>query len=99
MVAPHEKSEQADSEDRKHHRAIAKHGFTREGRENVRRRAHARKNRDVNLRVTEEPEEVLPKNRRAAGVQREVWVSAGKKSADVKTAGNEEACSSDPIEQ
>ncbi len=68
VMAPDEESQQTDREDRKHHRAIAEDGLASKGRKNVRGRAHAGQDRDVNFRMTKEPEQMLPENRRAAGV-------------------------------
>src|SRR2546423_1480348 len=98
-MAPHEESEQTDRKDRKHHCAITKDRFACESRQNVRRRAHAGKNRDVTLGMAEEPEQVLPENRRTAGMQGKVWIATGKNSAYVQTARDEEARTCDAIEQ
>ena len=63
VVAPDKEPQHADGEDRKDHRAIAKHRLAGKGRQNVRGRAHARQNGDVHFGVAEEPEQVLPKQR------------------------------------
>src|SRR5688572_6179063 len=98
-MAPHKEPEQADGEDREDHRAITKHRLTRKRRKDVRRRSHARQDRDVDFRMSEEPEQVLPQYRGTAGVQREVRIGAGKNTADVKSARDEEARSGYAIEQ
>src|SRR5205085_9996511 len=68
VVAPDEEAQKADCEHGEDHREVAEDGLAREGGEYVRGRAHARKYGDVDFRVSEEPEEVLPQNRRAARV-------------------------------
>src|SRR5437868_2607745 len=65
-MSPDEETQKTYAEHSEDHRAITEDGFACEGRKNVRGRAHARKDGYVNLRVTEEPEEMLPENGRAA---------------------------------
>src|SRR5258708_24684023 len=92
-MAPDKEAQHADRKNRKHHRAITKDRFARERRKYVRRRPDAGQNRDVNFRMTKEPEQVLPKQRRAAGMQRH------ERTTDVEAAGNKEARSGDAIKQ
>ena len=66
VVAPDQEAEEADAQDGVHHRFVAEDRLAREGGEQVRSHAHARQNRDVDFGVAEEPEEVLPQQRRAA---------------------------------
>ena len=66
VVAPDQEAEEADAEDGVHHRFVAEDRLAREGREQLRGHAHAGQDRDVDLRVAEEPEQVLPQQRRAA---------------------------------
>ena len=91
-MAPDKKAQHANRENRKHHGAITEDGFARESRKDVRRRTHAWQNRDVNFRMAEEPEQMLPKQRRTAVVQWH-W-----RSADVQVTGNEETRSGDAIQ-
>ena len=76
-----------------HHGLVAEDRLARERRENVRGHAHARQNGDVHLGMAEEPEQVLPQQRRAALVIHDVRV------ADHQPAGNEEAGAGDAVQQ
>ena len=60
MVAPDQKAEKTDGAERERHYPVSEYGLARKVREHVRHHAHARQNRDVNLRMTEKPEEMLP---------------------------------------
>src|SRR5258706_15949890 len=84
-MAPDKKAEHADRKNRKDHRAIAKDRLAGKRRKNMRRRAHAGQDRDVNLRMAKEPEQVLPQKRGAAGVQRH------ERATHVQAARNKEA--------
>ena len=75
------------------HRAVTEYRLARERGEQVRRHAHSRKNRDVNLGMAEEPEQVLPQQRRTALVPGDHLIG------DHQAAGNEEARARDAIEQ
>src|SRR3954469_22640508 len=93
MMAPDEEAQHADRKDGEHHRAITEDRLARESRKNVRRGPHARKNRDINLRMAKEPEKVLPQERRAAVMQGHGG------AADIQAAGNEEARAGNTIQQ
>ena len=54
---------------RERHRAVAEDGLAREDREDVGGDAHGGQDQDVDLGVAEEPEEVLPEERRAAAAR------------------------------
>src|SRR5712692_43489 len=92
-MAPDEEAQHADRENREDHRAITEDRLARKGRENVRSRAHARQNRDVNFRVAKKPEQMLPQQGRTAIVQRL------ERAAYIQAAGDEEARSRDSIKQ
>ena len=91
-MAPNHEAEKPDRAHRIDHRLIAEDGLARKRRDNMRRNAHARKNRDVDLRMAEEPEEVLPQQRRAASVVDELV-------AHHEARRDEEACSAHAVEQ
>ena len=74
------------------HRFVAEYRLAGKGRKDVRRHAHAGKDRDVDFRVAEEPEQVLPEQWRAALVRDQLI-------ADYQAAGNEEARPADAVEQ
>ena len=92
-MAPDKEAQRADGENREDHGAITKDRLAREGRNNVRCRPHAREDRDVNFWVAKKPEQVLPKQRRAARVV------GDQGAAHVQVPGNEEAGSGDSIQQ
>ena len=92
-MAPHAKAEEADAADRADHRAVTKDRLARKRGEQVRRHAHARKNRDVHLRMAEEPEQMLPQKRRAALVPGDDLVGNN------QPAGNKKARARKAIEQ
>ena len=73
VVPPHDPGQERDADDRERHRVVAEDRLAREGGEDVRRDAHGGQDQDVDLGVTEEPEQVLPEQRfAAAGRQEEV---------------------------
>src|SRR6266404_1929346 len=98
-MAPNEETQQADSEDGENHRAVTEDGFACEGGQDVRRGAHARQNRDVDLRMAKKPEQVLPQNRRATGMQRESSIDTGQQAIDVETAGNKKTRPGKSVEE
>ena len=73
MVCPDNEAERADRDERPNHWQVAKHRLARECREDVRDKAKAWKNHDIDFWVTEEPENVLVKDRIAATC----WVKEG----------------------
>ena len=79
--------------DRPHHGLITEHRLARESGQHVRGHAHSRKNGDVNLRMAEEPEQVLPQQRRPARMRGDGRIGHH------QPAGNEEARSRHAIEQ
>ena len=93
VVAPHAEAEEADGANRSDHGAVAEHRLAREGREQVRRHAHAGQDGNVHLRMAEEPEQVLPQQRRAALVPGDHLVG------DHQAAGNEKAGAGDAVQQ
>ena len=74
VVAPDHEAEEADAQDGVHHRLVAEDRLAREGGEQLRSHAHAGQDRDVDLGVSEEPEQVLPQQRRAALVAHDLAV-------------------------
>src|SRR6185503_9540903 len=92
-MAPDKEAQHADRKDRKNHRSITKDGFAGEGRKDMRRRTHARQDRDVDFGVAKEPEQMLPQQRRPAGMRRY------QVATDKQAAGNKEAGAGNPIEQ
>ena len=92
-MAPDKEAQHANRENREDHRAITEDWLARERGKDMRRRAHARQNRDVNFRMAKEPEQMLPKQRRSAVVQRH-W-----RSANIQVPGNEETRTGDAIQQ
>src|SRR5205823_4265500 len=92
-MSPDKEAQTANCEDCENHRAISEDRLARKGGKNVRGRTHSGKNRDVDFRVSKEPEQVLPEQRRAAIMQRH------QAAADIQTSGNEKARAGDSIEQ
>ena len=66
VMSPYAPTHEPDSDTGEHHCAVAEDWLTAEGWDDLGDDAEARKDEDVHLRVTEDPEEVLPKQ----------WVSA-----------------------
>src|SRR5581483_11371936 len=85
VVTPHDKAEQANREHGIDHRLVSEDRLARKRRQHLRRHAHAGENRDVNLGMSKEPEQMLPQQWRSATVLHEV-------SADAQSTGHEEAC-------
>ena len=71
VMAPDHEAEEADGQHRVHHGAVAEDRLARERRQHLRSHAHPGQDRDVNLGMPEEPEQVLPEQRRAALVRHE----------------------------
>ena len=67
MVGPHSPTNETNCRTREHHEWITKQRLTREHRENFGDDSEARKNEDVYLGMTEDPEQVLPQERVGAG--------------------------------
>ena len=66
VVTPDDEAKKRDGDDGVDHRLVTEDRLSREDRDDVGGETHGRKNQDVNLRMPEEPEEVLPKQRLAA---------------------------------
>ena len=66
VMAPDQEAQEADAQDGVHHRFVAEDRLAREGGEQLRSHAHAGQDGDVHLGMPEEPEQVLPEQRRAA---------------------------------
>ena len=72
VVRPDAEAEEGNDRSGEYNGGIAEERFPREGRQDVRHDAHGRKDEDVDLRVAEYPEEVLPEQRvsaRACGIE------------------------------
>ena len=68
VVRPDHEADAADRDHRIGHAEIAEHRLAGEGRDDLADHAEARKDQDVDLRVAEEPEQVLEQDRIAAAV-------------------------------
>ena len=66
MVTPDDETQYGDRDHRIHHHAIAEDRFAAERREDIGGHSHRRQNHDVNFRMTEEPEQMLPQQRMSA---------------------------------
>jgi hypothetical protein len=84
-VSPDHEAQSANRQRGADHGFIAKNRFAREDREQVRRYAHCGQYSDINFRVPEKPEEVLPHQRRTAGM-------IDCLAADQQSTGNKEVC-------
>ena len=62
-MAPHDPRQEGDGDDRQHHGVVAEHGLARSVGQNIRGDAHGGQDEDVDLRVPEEPEQMLPEQR------------------------------------
>ena len=82
-MSPDEEAKESDGEDGEDHRAIAEDRFSGKRRENVRSQTHARQDGYIDFRVAEEPEQMLPQDRRAARMRLYDIL-------DVKPCGNKE---------
>ena len=68
MMCPHAETDEADRDRGRHHRRITKDRLAREDGDDLVDERERRQHQDVDLRVTEDPEEVHPQNGRAAGL-------------------------------
>ena len=66
VVRPHDEAQAADGHDRPHHHPVAEDIFPRMDADQVGDDAERRQGYDVDLRMTEEPEQVLEQDRAAA---------------------------------
>src|SRR5258707_14241080 len=71
MMAPDDETESADGHQREDHRLIPENRFTRKHRDDFGNHAHGRQDEDVDLRMPEEPEKVLPEQWLAVVIARE----------------------------
>ena len=62
-MAPHDESKEPQYTNCVNHGFVTKNRLARENRKNFRGESHRRKNQDINLRMSKEPEKVLPENR------------------------------------
>src|ERR1700739_264412 len=92
-MAPHAKTQEADAADGANHRSIAEDRLAGKSREQMRGHTHSRQNRDVHLGMSEEPEQVLPQERRTA------LVPSNDLIRNDQPAGNEETGAREAIEQ
>ena len=92
VVAPNHVAQEADGDHAAdHHAHSAEQRLASEGRQNVGNDADGGKDRDVHLRMAEEPEQVLPEKRRASGMRLQ-------RVADDQAGRDEEAGAGDAIE-
>src|SRR5579863_2723353 len=80
VMAPNHKAEEADGEHGVDHGFVAEDRFAREDGEQLRAEAHGGQDGDVNLGMAEEPEEMLPQERRAAFVSGELAVDGDERN-------------------
>ena len=67
MVDPDAEAEEGNGGDGVDHDRVAEERFAREDRDDLRDETEGRQDQDVDLGVPEDPEEVLPEHRVAAG--------------------------------
>src|SRR5699024_1928693 len=63
VVSPNHEPEETDQDSRKYHRGVTKQSLTCKCSEYFREYTECRQNQDVNFRVHENPEQMLPDNR------------------------------------
>ena len=68
VVGPNDEAQPADGDDGPHHHPIAEDVLAGVNRQHIRHQPERRQRHDVNLRMAEEPEQMLEQNRRAAVV-------------------------------
>src|SRR5688500_6282197 len=90
MVAPDNPGEKSDCNHGKSHGVIAKDRFTGKSRKQLGSHSHGRKYQDVDLRMAEKPEHMLPKKRLPASLGKE---EAGTQNTVEKQHG--ESCGQD----
>ena len=69
VMRPHAEADEPDRDGGADHRGVAEHRLAREDRDDLGREAEAGQHQHVDLGVAEDPEEVLPQHRRAAGLR------------------------------
>ena len=67
VVAPHDERQEADRQNRTNHSTVTEDGLTGVGGDDFRRDPQCRQQYDVDLRVSQEPEQVLVQDRRTTG--------------------------------
>ncbi|MNN16079.1 hypothetical protein D3C81_1292070 [compost metagenome] len=63
MVSPYHEAEEGNQNGGEHHRAVPEQALTSKCRNNIGNDTKCRKDKYVNLRVSEDPEYMLPENR------------------------------------
>ena len=91
MVAVYHVAQERESCHGVDQHAVAEHGAAHVGDQHVGNHAHARNDRDVNLGMSEEPEQMLPEQSRSTRVWQQLIT-------DYESAGDEEAGAGDVIE-
>ncbi len=66
MVGPHDEAHEAQEDQGVDHHPVAPERLARVVRHDLGHDSHRRENEDINLRMGQEPEEVLPEERRPA---------------------------------
>src|SRR5215467_8281812 len=92
-MAPNEEAQQADCEYGVNHHPVTEYRFARKRRQDLRGQTHSGDYGDVDLGVTEEPEQMLPQDRRAARM------ISYQLAVDDLVSGNEEASPSQVLKQ
>src|ERR1700733_288120 len=90
-MSPHHETQEANAHHAIREDLIAQEGLSSGARQNVGDNAQARENRDVNLGMAKEPEQMLPQQRRSAGMRLHLI-------ADNEAAGNKETGAADVVE-
>src|SRR6266498_428541 len=90
-MAPHRVAQERDRDQAGDEHARTQQRLAREYRQDLRDDPESRQNRDVHLRVPEEPEQMLPQQRGPARMRLQAI-------ADHEAGGNEEARARDPVE-
>ena len=67
VVAPHDERQEADRQNRTNHSTVTEDGLTGVGGDDFRRDPQCRQQYDVDLRVSQEPEQVLVQDGRSTG--------------------------------
>ena len=83
VMAPDDEAQSGDRHHRVNHHLVAENRLAAERRQDVGRDSHRGKDHDVDLRMAEEPEQVLPQQRMSTGVLDQF-------AAQHNAAGNEE---------
>jgi hypothetical protein len=88
VVSPNKETEDSNRDSSVNSTKISENRLSRSGGKNLAQDSESRKNKDINFRVTEEPEEVLVEDRVSAGrrvVESSVEITVGQKSGNTSS--------------